>query len=130
MSSADFTFITLRNITAYQPSGAWVPSNYILNMGTNGSAVWTNNLNVNGLTASSIVGSTIYATSGIVGSTIIGSTIVSNNVVALSSIVIAPSFFSTITDYNYTGTSTVSSILIGIGDNIWKIPVEFVSANI
>ena len=169
MSSADFTFITLRNITAYQPTGSWVPQNYVLNMSTNGAAVWTNSITLNTITGSTliandimgnniigstilgnqfgastliandimgnnIIGSTIFTPgsvegSTIVGSTIIGSTIVGNNISALSSIIVAPSFFSTITNYNYTGLSTISSILIGIGDNIWKIPVEFVQAS-
>lgn len=180
MSSSDFTFITLRNITAYQPTGSWVPQNYVLNMSTNGAAAWTNSITLETIRGSSIIGnaiigtnivgneilgttitgstiygdtiiaahitgdniigrstiigSTIYGTniggSNVVGSTIVGSTIIGSNIAAISSIVVAPSFFSTISNYNYTGVSTISSILIGIGDNIWKIPVEFVQENL
>lgn len=153
MSSADFTFITLRNITAYQPTGSWVPQNYVLTMSTNGAATWSNNITFNTLTGSTINGNIIYGNivkgstiigSTIVGSTIVGSTIIGSNIgattvgastiyggdlVAMSSIVVTPLFFSTVCDYTYTGSNAISSMLIGIGDNVWKIPVEFVGAS-
>jgi hypothetical protein len=47
----------------------------------------------------------------------------------MSSIVVSPSFFSTTSNYTNIGQSATSSILIGIGNNVWKIPVEFVEAN-
>ena len=120
MSSSDFTFITLRNITAYQPTGLLIPQNYLLNMSTNGTAAWTNNITVETITGSTIVGTNIGA------STIEVSTIYGGNMVAVNRIAVSTSFFSTITNYNYTGSASISSILIEIGNNIWKIPVEFV----
>ena len=157
MSSSDFTFITLRNITAYQPTGSWVPEHYILNMSTNGSATWTNSITLqsiagstltgssitgnsitgnsvtgNSITMSTIFGNTIYGTNVgghlMTGSTIIGSTIACNNFVAISSMVLTPNFYSTTSNYSYIGTNAVSSMLIAIGDNLWKIPIEFVAA--
>ena len=172
MSSSDFTFISLRNITAYQPTGSWVPQNYVLNMSTNGAAAWTNSITLETLRASSIIGSAVVATNiigeeilgqiitgstihgdeitgstitgttifgndiyganiasdNIVGSTIVCSTMIGSTIAALSTIAVAPSFFTTTTDYTYTGSSDISSMLIIIGDNLWKIPVEFVSA--
>ena len=132
MSSADFTFITLRNITAYQPTGSFVPNHYVLNMSTNGNAVWTNTLQLQNILGSTMIGSTIYGgnmgCSNMSGSTIVGSTIVGNNLVALSSIVVTTALFSTNTDYTYTGSNAISSMLIAIGDNVWKIPVEFVES--
>jgi hypothetical protein len=63
MSSGDFTFITLRNISAYQSNNAYVPNNYLLTMSTNGNAQWTNNVNLNILTISSLTMSpTTYTT--------------------------------------------------------------------
>ena len=41
MTSRDFGFTTLRNLTAYQTNGAIVPINYILTTSSNGSAVST-----------------------------------------------------------------------------------------
>ena len=143
MSSSDFTFISLRNITAYQPTGSWVPQNYVLNMSTNGAAAWTNSITletINGSTinGSTITGNTIFGSTvagiGVAGYTITGydiiadNNIVGNNITALSTIAVASSFFTTSTNYTYTGTSSISSMLIIIGDNLWKIPVEFVSA--
>jgi len=181
MSSSDFTFISLRNITAYQPTGSWVPQNYVLNMSTNGAAAWTNSITLDTITGSTIIGDVIlgyditsdyitgydvfgdYITgstitgdiitgnsisgdtitmSTIVGNDITGTTIGCENIVCstmvgeaiigstisvLSTLVVGPTLISSITGYNYTGSSTISSMLIVIGDDVWKIPVEFVS---
>jgi len=181
MSSSDFTFISLRNITAYQPTGSWVPQNYVLNMSTNGAAAWTNRITLDTLRASTITGNTITAStingdiitaadligSTIAGSTILGvsimgdtmeissitgstitgnvitastfvgssigvttlggTTIIGDTVAVLNSFAVASSFFTTTTDYTYTGSSDISSMLIVIGGDLWKIPVEFVS---
>jgi hypothetical protein len=143
MSSSDFTFISLRNITAYQPTGSWVPQNYVLNMSTNGAAAWTNNITLQTIRGSSITASTITGTTMIgstifgsnmganymVGSTIVGSTIIGTSIAATSSLIVGPNLLSTSTDYNYAGDpSMTSSMLIAIGDNLWKIPIEYVSA--
>lgn len=192
MSSSDFTFISLRNITAYQPTGSWVPQNYVLNMSTNGAAAWTNSIILETIQASSIIGYAVVATNivadeivsiAITGSTITGDTIIGTNITGstitgstimggvitgneitastltgstingtnigcenivcstmvgdgmigstiavLSTFAVAESFFTTTTDYTYTGAAVPSSMLIVIGDNLWKIPVEFVSA--
>ena len=172
MSSSDFTFISLRNITAYQPTGSWAPQNYVLNMSTNGAAAWTNSIILETIQASSIIGDAVVATNivadeivsvaitgstitgdtiigtnitgdtlimstingsnigceNIVCSTIVGESIIGSTIAVLSTFALAESFFTTTTSYTYTGTSTISSMLIVIGDNLWKIPVEFVSA--
>ena len=139
MSSSDFTFISLRNITAYQPTGSWVPENYVLHMSTNGAAAWTNSITLDTLTSNTITGNSIFGSTvdGIIvsGYTITGYditadyNIVGGNITALSTLTVASSFFTTPTNYTNTGDpSTISSMLIVIGDSIWKIPVEFVSA--
>ena len=97
MSSGDFTFITLRNITAYQTNNAYVPKDYFLTMSTNGAAQWTNNANLNVLTTSTITCSTI---------------------------IIEPATYSTKTNYTNTVPENVSSMLINIGGTMWKIPIE------
>ena len=112
MSSGDFTFITLRNITAYQSNNAYVPNNHVLTMSTNGNAQWTNHLHIDTLTASTITGITIQ------GDTL--STLQNT----FSSIIMEPATYTTATDYTNTGTNTVSSILINIGGTMWKIPIE------
>jgi hypothetical protein len=137
MSSSDFTFISLRNITAYQPTGSWVPQNYVLNMSTNGAAAWTNSITLETITGSTITGNSIFGSivtgNTIAGDTITGYNIAANNIVGdnitvLSTLTVTSSFFTTPTNYTYTGTSSISSMLIVISDSIWKIPVEFVSA--
>ena len=111
MSSSDFTFISLRNITAYQPTGSWVPQNYLLNMSTNGAAEWTNRITLETVT----------------GSTVSGNTIIGSTISVLNRLSVTSSFFTTPTNYTNTGTSATSSMLIVIGQSLWKIPVEFVS---
>jgi hypothetical protein len=99
MSSGDFTFITLRNITAYQTNNAYIPNGYLLTMSTNGAAQWSNNANLNMFTASTITCSTI---------------------------IIEPATYSTRTEYTNTNSNpnAVSSMLINIGGTMWKIPIE------
>jgi len=152
MSSGDFTFITLRNISAYQSNNAYVPNNYLLTMSTNGNARWTNHLNINTLIASTIVSNEIYATylhaDGIAGvyistNVLTGNLLGGNEVfgelitgsmtrtdilstlqTTISSIAMNPATYTTPTDYTNTGMNTVSSILINIGGTMWKIPIE------
>lgn len=40
MSSGDFTYLTLRNMTAYQLNNTFVPSGYILTTSSNGKGSW------------------------------------------------------------------------------------------
>lgn len=99
MSSGDFTFITLRNISAYQLNNAYIPNDYLLTMSTNGNAQWTNNIILNTLTASTITCSTI---------------------------IMEPATYSTPTYYTNINPvpENVSSMLINIGGTMWKIPIE------
>jgi hypothetical protein len=46
----------------------------------------------------------------------------------LNRLSVTSSFFTTPTNYTNTGLSATSSMLIVIGESLWKIPVEFVSA--
>jgi hypothetical protein len=73
MSSGDFTYITLRNITAYQPNNRFVPNGYILTTSTNGKANWksiddivftsiSTNLATNGTTINAITSSILSNT--------------------------------------------------------------------
>jgi hypothetical protein len=96
-------------------------------MSTNGAATWTNSITLETLRASSIIGTAVVAPN-IVGNTILSDAIIGSTIAVLSTFVVASSFFTTTTNYTYTGTSAPSSMLIVIGDNLWKIPVEFVSA--
>lgn len=59
MSSADFNFLTLRNITAYNPDGSFVSTGYILTISTNGHQLWTNDLIINSLSTNQIIASSI-----------------------------------------------------------------------
>ena len=189
MSSSDFTFISLRSITAYQPTGSWVPENYVLNMSTNGAAAWTNSITLETITGETIIGTditgdtitgtditgdtitgtditgttitgdtisgtditgdtitgtdisgdtiTITTINGtnigcenIVCSTMVGEAMIGSTIAVLSTFAVTSSFFASTTNYAYdpAATAIASSMLIVIGDNLWKIPVEFVSA--
>jgi hypothetical protein len=70
-------------------------------MSTNGAAAWTNRITLETLTSSTIT--------------------------ALSTLTVGSSFFTTTTNYTHEGESITSSMLIVIGQSLWKIPVEFVS---
>lgn len=152
MSSGDFTFITLRNISAYQSNNAYVPNDYLLTMSTNGNARWTNHLNINTLIASTIVSNEIYATymladaidvtyistnviTGdlLIGNTVLGETVASSTILTdslstlqntFSSMIMSPATFTTPTNYTNTTPGTTSSMLINIGGTMWKIPIE------
>ena len=143
MSSGDFTFITLRNISAYQSNNAYVPNDYLLTMSTNGNARWTNNVNLNTLTASTITSESIYGiymstnilvgnemmVNNMVGETITGNIIRADRFSTLqtttSSIIMNPATYTTPTNYTNTGLpGTTSSMLINIGGTMWKIPME------
>lgn len=142
MSSGDFTFITLRNISAYQTNNAYVPNDYLLTMSTNGNARWTNNTNLNMITASTISSNSIYGTymstnilvgnemmvNNMVGETITGNIIQADMFSTLqntiSSISMSPATYTTVTNYTNTVPANTSAILINIGGTMWKIPIE------
>jgi hypothetical protein len=142
MSSGDFTFITLRNISAYQSNNAYVPNDYLLTMSTNGNARWTNNANVNIITASTMSSNSIYgayiSTNILVGNemmvnNMVGETITGNIIRAdmfstlqttTSSIIMNPATYTTPTNYTNTVPANTSSMLINIGGTMWKIPME------
>jgi hypothetical protein len=54
MTSRDFGFLTLRNTTAYQPTGNPVPPNNIFVTSTNGTAIFSNNVSISTLTTSTL----------------------------------------------------------------------------
>ena len=58
MSSRDFTFLTLRNISAYETNGSPVADNYVLTI-SSGKQNWTRNLNVSSITFNSIPSSSV-----------------------------------------------------------------------
>jgi hypothetical protein len=98
-------------------------------MSTNGAAAWTNSITLETLRASSIIGTAVVAPN-IVGNTIVSDAIIGSTIAVLSTFVVTSSFFASTTNYAYdpAATAIASSMLIVIGDNLWKIPVEFVSA--
>jgi hypothetical protein len=49
MTSRDYGFLTLRNTTAYQPTGNPVPPNNIFVTSTNGVAIFSNNISISTL---------------------------------------------------------------------------------
>jgi len=105
-------------------------------MSTNGTAVWTNSIILDNIYGSTIIGDSIFGDefigSSITGSTIIGNIIAGNefigSTICTDNIKVGTTLFSTNTDYTNTGLNAVSSILITIGNNLWKIPVQFVEA--
>ncbi len=54
MASADYEFMTLRNLTAYQPDGTRVMPNYMMITSTNGGTVFTDNISISSITTSTI----------------------------------------------------------------------------
>ena len=81
--SADFSFLTLRKLTAYQADGARVPQNYILQTSTNGVAGFTNTLTISSVNTSTLNASTLNAPTAILSaayiSTLYPSTIIDDS---------------------------------------------------
>ena len=61
--SLDTDFITLRNVTAYNPDNSFVEPNLILTTSTNGTTTWSNQLTISSISASSITTSSLTALS-------------------------------------------------------------------
>ena len=59
MTSRDFGFLALRNITAYQPNGLPVPPNRVLITSTNGAGVFSNSINISTINVSTLNTNTI-----------------------------------------------------------------------
>lgn len=111
-------------------------------MSTNGNARWTNNANLNMLTASTMSSNSIYgayiSTNILVGNemmvnNMVGETITGNIIRAdmfstlqytFSSMIMSPATYSTVTNYTNTVPANTSSMLINIGGTMWKIPME------
>jgi hypothetical protein len=107
MSSGDFTYITLRNITAYQPNNNFVPSGYILTTSTNGKANWKN---VDDIIFTSI--SSSIATSGMTINAITSSILSSATVSTLTSKILTNENISTIAAIILANTSLHTNHLI------------------
>ena len=107
MSSGDFTYITLRNITAYQPNNNFVPSGYILTTSTNGKANWKN---VDEIIFTSI--SSSIATSGMTINAITSSILSSATVSTLTSKILTNENISTIASIILANTSLHTNHLI------------------
>lgn len=58
MSSYDFTFLTLRNIAAYETDGSPVTDNYVFTV-SSGKQLWTNNLMLHNISASTLTSNNI-----------------------------------------------------------------------
>jgi hypothetical protein len=110
MSSADFGFMTLRNMTAYQTNGGRVKQNYLMTTSTNGAAYFSDtirlsSINVSTLGSSTIITSTIFADT-IDVNTLSTTTHVSNNILA-SSITLENYVLSPIGSFSIINTSSI-----------------------
>jgi len=118
--SADFSFLTLRNITAYQSDGARVPQNYILTTSSNGAGVFSNVISPSSVNASSIITSTLCAnimdvnilsTSVHIGNDIIASTITLQSYAAAPLVIASSINANSITSayFPFINTSTITT---------------------
>lgn len=123
MASQDFNRISIRALTAYNPDGSFVSQGLVLTVSTQGAQNWTNNLNLNNLTASTLtIGSTVtqdtlIVNSLIVNSTLTGSTLTANSLTVRSTLTVSTLnanaiTYSTLTGSTLTtGSATVNSTL-------------------
>jgi microcystin-dependent protein len=139
--SADFSFLTLRNLIAYQPNGARVPQNYILTVSTNGAGVFSNVINLSSINTSSINTSTLNAnianinilsTTVHIGNNIIASTLVLDRYAVIPNIYTSSIIASSVTSAYYpfinTSTITVSSINNTFGITTSSLNVNHISS--
>lgn len=126
MSSADFGFMTLRSMTAYQINGARVKQNFLLTTSTNGAAYFSDairlssinvssfgasSINASSITANTITASTIYADT-IDVNTLSTTTHISNNIIA-STIVLEDYIDAPLGNFSTINASTIFG-LVGI----------------
>jgi hypothetical protein len=137
MASSDFEFMTLRNLTAYQPDGTRVMPNYMLLTSTNGGAFFTDSITISSIHTSSFTASSISANL-ITASTLNANTVLSNstitNVVASSTIYTSSIFPGVIYDNTNSGGALAQILTAGAGNTLlWVDPsgiadVEYVSS--
>ena len=84
MTSRDFDYLTLRNLTAYNSDGSLISSNRVLVTSTKGQAYWTDNLTLSTATISSFNLST-FTVSSIFANTITVSTVFASSISSISS---------------------------------------------
>ena len=112
MTSRDFSFLTLRDLTAYGSNGATIKDNYVLTVSSYGKQLWTNNLILNNITASTINISTISASTISFQNCNInlgmdtGSTLQGSNTIAIGC---------------HAGQSNQSSFSVAIGQNAGEV---------
>ena len=117
--SADFSYLTLRNLTAYQPNGGRVPSNYILTVSSNGAGSFTNVISPSSINASSIITSTL-CTNMLEVNILSTSVSVSNNIVAST---VTTSTISSLAILDKTGTTGTNGQVLkadGFGKFAWQ----------
>jgi len=107
MSSGDFTYLTLRNVTAYQRNNAYVPSGYILTTSSNGKANWKD---VNELVFTSIASSVV--TDGATINTITSSILSQSTVSTLTSKILTNDNISTIAGIILANTSITTEHIV------------------
>jgi len=107
MSSGDFTYLTLRNITAYQTNNSYVPSGYILTTSSNGKANWKD---VNDLVFTSIASSVV--TDGATMNTITSSILSNATVSTLTSKILTTDNISTIAGIILANTRLTTSHIV------------------
>lgn len=121
MTSRDYGFLTLRNTTAYQPTGNPVPPNNIFVTSTNGVAIFSNNISISTLNTDIINTSSLITPIQLYNSTIsdnYGKTVLLRSS-TISTVILTnntPSSGTSINFINWSGIdyniSTVSSISI------------------
>jgi hypothetical protein len=137
MASADFEFMTLRNLTAYQPDGTRVLPNYMMVTSTNGGVLFTDNITISSINTSSIITNSIL-TSTISANTVTASSILANflnvSIELASTIIVSSIFPDTIYDNINSGGNLGQILTAGSGGELyWADPsgiadVEYVSS--
>jgi hypothetical protein len=135
-ASIDFSYLTIRQITAYNEDGSFVRPGLVLSISTNGRQNWTNspsfnNVSLSTLTASTITTSTI-TTSTMQYSTLVGSTITADKI-GVSSIIGSTAFFANFA----TSTLSVSTLQANnvyystaVGSSIQTVAIGTSSLNV
>jgi hypothetical protein len=123
MASRDFTFLTLRNVTAYKPDNSVVPPNTVFVTGTNGSANFSDSIQISTINNSTINTSTI-------NNSTINTNIINNNTINTSTIYNS-TINTNIINNNTINTSTINNSTINtniITSNISIISSLYVSS--
>ncbi len=110
MSSADFGFMTLRNMTAYQTNGARVKPNFILTTSTNGTTYFSDSLRLSSINVSSLGTSTIVASTVIANK--INANIISANTIDVNTISANTIDVNTLSTTTHISNNIIASTIV------------------